>query len=121
EPEGLEPCGTGERAAVVPERHRLVVAVGDDDVAQHADSVAALASRYLGIELEETALELRVERRQDGGDAFLGTPADAALRGRERLEYRWVRLLHRFRHYADLADDPALDAGAPLAGPLPGS
>ena len=39
EAERLEPGAAGELAEVPPQRHRLLVGVADDDVAQHADAL----------------------------------------------------------------------------------
>ena len=55
-----------------------------------------------------------MHRRQDGGDAVLGAPADRALGGGERLEDRRVRLLQGLGHHADRLQDAVLDALAPF-------
>src|SRR5581483_7570100 len=74
--------------------------------------VAERTARDLGVEADEPLLERRMERRQDCRHALLGAPADAALRGRERLEERRVRLLEWLRHHGDGAHDPIDDPGA---------
>src|SRR5579862_5625687 len=51
--EQLEPVMTAEVAAVAPQLARLIVAVGDDDVAQHAQTLAARVVRDFRIRSEE--------------------------------------------------------------------
>src|SRR6266404_1996980 len=97
--ERLEPFVAAEVAALAPDRARLVVAVGDHDIAQHAHPFAERLAGNLGIDFAQLMLERRMQRRKNRGDAFLRTPSDAAFRRRERLKDRRMRFLHRLRHH----------------------
>ena len=87
---GQKTPGTArELAGVLPQRHRLVVAVGDDHVAQHVDSAPLGLARDLGIDAVEPVLVERLERRH----TFLGAEAHRGLRAGEGPEQGRVRLL----------------------------
>src|SRR5258705_1649833 len=106
--ERLEPFVAAEVAALAPDRAGFVVAVGDHDIAQHAHPFAERLARHFGIHFAKLMFERRMQRRKNRGDAFLRAPSDAALRRRERLEYRRMRFLHRLRNHGDRAHDAVL-------------
>src|SRR5882757_2984402 len=114
EAERLEPGAAGELPGIAPQRHCLLVGVGDDDVAQHAHALALGLAGDLGIDVVELVLVERMHRRQDRRDALLGAEAHRVLRAGEGLEQWRVRLLQWLGHHADRRQDAVLYALAPL-------
>src|SRR6266481_3718720 len=69
--ERLEPFVAAEVSALAPDCARLIVGVGDHDIAQHAHPFTERLVRDLRIDFAELMLERRMQRRQNRGDAFL--------------------------------------------------
>src|ERR1700688_1520090 len=61
--ERLEPFVAAEVAALAPDCARFVVAVGDHDVAQHANPFAERLVRTLRIHFAQLTFERRMKRR----------------------------------------------------------
>src|SRR5690349_7197714 len=105
---------SAEIATIAPEIFRLVVAVCDYHVAQHAYPLAQKLPRDLRVELVELFFVGGEQRWQDRRYSFFGAPADAPLGRGERLENRRMRPLKRPWYDRNRLDDAVLRTFTPF-------